>query len=141
MNRFDRRFFLQASMAGLVSLSPLAQRQFLQAEEKPILPVAYASIRMEATYMVMGESAGIAAVLALEQTTTVQDLDRNELTARLKKHGQILAWDGEQRRYGTLYSSNVFDPQRELTTRWQTHPDEYSRYPVQELYRHGSPRP
>ncbi len=101
--------------------------------------VAYASIRMEATYMVMGEAAGIAAALALQQKTSVQDIDRDELTARLKKDGQILEWDGQQRRYGTPYSSNVFDPQRDLTTRWQTHPEEYSDYPVEALYRIGSP--
>jgi hypothetical protein len=101
--------------------------------------VAYSSIRMEATYMVMGESAGIAAALALKNGQAVQDVDPEELTAALQRYGQILEWDGQQRRYGTPYSSNVFTTQHELTTRWQTHPEEYAAYPVDELYRNGSP--
>jgi hypothetical protein len=101
--------------------------------------VAYSSIRMEATYMVMGESAGIAAALALKTNRSVQDIDRQQLTVELRRHGQILEWDGGKRRYGTPYSSSVLDRQNELTTRWQTHPEEYVEFPVERLYRHGSP--
>jgi hypothetical protein len=101
--------------------------------------VAYSSIRMEATYMVMGEAAGVAAALAMQSDSSVQDLDREELTRRLRDYGQILEWDGKQRRYGTPYSSNVFTPRRELTTRWQTHPQEYADHPVEILYQRGSP--
>jgi hypothetical protein len=36
---------------------------------------AMASIRMEPTYMILGESAGIAAVQALEQNVSVQTID------------------------------------------------------------------
>src|SRR5690606_35889524 len=56
--------------------------------------VAYASIRMEGTYMVMGESAGIAAALAIRSEKALQDIDRDKLTAQLLANGQELEWDG-----------------------------------------------
>lgn len=57
--------------------------------------VAMASIRMEPTYMVMGESAGIAAVQALEQNTAVQAIDPQRYRKALLDAGQILEWKGE----------------------------------------------
>ncbi|RSL84328.1 hypothetical protein CDV31_016717 [Fusarium ambrosium] len=52
--------------------------------------VAYSAIRMEPAYMVMGQSAATAAVLAIEQGVNIQDVDRAELTARLNADEQIL---------------------------------------------------
>jgi hypothetical protein len=46
----------------------------------------------EPTYMVLGESSGIAAAMAISQSTTVQSLDINALRNRLKDVGQIIAW-------------------------------------------------
>lgn len=53
--------------------------------------VAFAGIRMEPTYMIMGQSAATAAVLAIEQCAIIQDVDRQELSDRLKADGQILS--------------------------------------------------
>ena len=53
--------------------------------------VALASIRVEPTWMVLGESAGIAAAVAVESNAPVQKLDYGQLATRLKKRGQILA--------------------------------------------------
>lgn len=95
--------------------------------------IAYSSIRMESTYMVMGESAGIAAALALESEKAVQDIDRNELTARLKKSKQILSWDGKGYRY---WRYSVLDNEpKNFTPRWTTHPEEYTKYPVKTLWK------
>ena len=52
--------------------------------------VAMASIRMEPTYMVMGESAGIAAVKAIEQHSAVQSIDAKDYRKALLAAGQIL---------------------------------------------------
>ena len=93
--------------------------------------VAYSSIRMEATYMVMGESAGIAAALALKEKKAVQDIDRKNLTATLKRYGQILEWDGHGYDFG--WRSNIFGAPHPETTRWQTNPEEYKKHPVEEL--------
>jgi len=93
--------------------------------------VAYSSIRMEATYMVMGESAGIAAALALESGKAVQDIDRKELTKRLKQYGQILEWDGYGYQFG--WRSNIFGKPGKTEGRWEDHPEEYSTYPVTSL--------
>jgi hypothetical protein len=54
--------------------------------------VAYGSIRMEPVYMILGQSAGTAAVLALECGGTVQDVRYKNLRARLQADGQRLLW-------------------------------------------------
>ncbi|NLT71894.1 MAG: FAD-dependent oxidoreductase [Verrucomicrobiaceae bacterium] len=97
--------------------------------------VAYASIRMEGTYMVMGESAGIAAGLAVRSGKAVQDIDRDELTALLKAHGQELEWDGTGFYTEGLWRSNIFGKGSEQVGRWETHPEEYAKYPVETLWK------
>ena len=52
--------------------------------------VAYSSIRMEPTFMILGESAGIAAALVAESGENVQDLSYDRLRVRLIAAGQIL---------------------------------------------------
>lgn len=90
--------------------------------------IAYSSIRMEATYMVMGESAGIAAALAMKQNKAVQDIDRKELTAMVKKYGQRLEWDG----YGyQTWRFNILSRPIPQKFRWETHPEEYRKHPVE----------
>jgi hypothetical protein len=95
--------------------------------------VAYSSLRMEATYMIIGESAGIAAALAIKEGNAVQDIDREELTAMLIKYGQILEWDGLGYNFG--WRSNIFGNGHKEVTRWETNPEEYSKYPVEILKR------
>ena len=51
---------------------------------------AYGSIRMEPVFMILGQSAGTAAVVAMEEKTAVQDLDYDRLEAKLIKGGQRL---------------------------------------------------
>ncbi|KAH7140010.1 FAD dependent oxidoreductase-domain-containing protein [Dactylonectria estremocensis] len=53
--------------------------------------IAYSAIRMEPTYMIMGQSAGTAAVMAIEQGVNIQDVNRGKLTARLNADKQILS--------------------------------------------------
>ncbi|KAL7949268.1 FAD dependent oxidoreductase domain-containing protein [Trichoderma barbatum] len=53
--------------------------------------VAFAAIRMEPTYMIMGQSAATAAVLAIEQCANIQDVDRLKLSARLTEDRQVLS--------------------------------------------------
>jgi hypothetical protein len=52
--------------------------------------VAYSSIRVEPTWMVIGQSAGIAAALAAKEDVTVQALDYGRLRARLLAQHQVL---------------------------------------------------
>jgi hypothetical protein len=42
--------------------------------------------------MVLGQSAGMAACLALEQDRPVQQIDFDTLQQRLKAEGQVLSW-------------------------------------------------
>ena len=54
--------------------------------------VAYGSIRMEPVFMILGQSAGTAAALALDDGIAVQDLNYASLKARLEEDGQYLFW-------------------------------------------------
>lgn len=53
--------------------------------------VAYASIRMEPQYMVLGQSAATAACLSIDNRCSVQKLDYDTLAKQLKKDNQILS--------------------------------------------------
>jgi len=57
--------------------------------------VAYGSIRMEPVFMILGQSAGTAAALAIEEGIAVQDVDYARLKAELKKNGQRLEWQAD----------------------------------------------
>ncbi len=52
--------------------------------------IAFGSIRMEPVFMILGQSAAAAAVLALNNNTSVQDVPYAELKKVLKQKGQIL---------------------------------------------------
>ena len=65
--------------------------------------IAYGSIRMEPVFMVLGQSAAVAAGLALERGGAVQDVPYGELRARLQALGQVLEWPAE----GKLLAAGV----------------------------------
>ena len=97
--------------------------------------VAYSSIRMEATYMVMGESAGIAAALAIKSNKAVQDVDIDQLTSSLLKYNQELEWDGTGFYTKGLWRSNIFGNPEKVTPRWETNPEEYEKFPINKLWK------
>jgi hypothetical protein len=52
--------------------------------------IAFGSIRMEPVFMILGQSAAAAAVMALNEGVAVQDIDYDKLKGVLLKEGQIL---------------------------------------------------
>lgn len=52
--------------------------------------IAYGSIRMEPVFMILGQSAVKAAVLAIDKNTAIQDVNYSDLKDALLKDGQIL---------------------------------------------------
>lgn len=52
--------------------------------------VAFSSVRVEPAWMILGESAGIAAAIAVEDGVAVQQVDITKLQKRLKEKGQVL---------------------------------------------------
>lgn len=52
--------------------------------------IAFGSIRMEPVFMIMGQGAAVAAVLAIDAGVAVQAVDYELLRAALLEHGQIL---------------------------------------------------
>lgn len=45
--------------------------------------VAYGSIRMEPVFMILGQSAGMAAAIAIDDEVSVQDVDYGKLKTQL----------------------------------------------------------
>lgn len=54
--------------------------------------VAYSAIRMEPTYWILGQTAGTAAVFAIEDKVSVQNVNRNKLSTQLKSDQQRIQW-------------------------------------------------
>jgi len=52
--------------------------------------IAYGSIRMEPVFMILGQSAGTAASLAVDEKVPVQQVDYAKLKAKLVADGQVL---------------------------------------------------
>ena len=52
--------------------------------------IAYGSVRMEPVFMVLGESAAVAACQAIDEQKPVQDIDVPKLRHRLLADGQVL---------------------------------------------------
>jgi hypothetical protein len=53
--------------------------------------IAYASFRVEPTYMIAGESAGVAAALSIQTHSGIHHLNIRQLQATLQSRGQILS--------------------------------------------------
>src|SRR6218665_3252152 len=52
--------------------------------------IAFGSIRMEPVFMILAQSAATAAVMAIDDKTSVQDVPYAKLRERLIKDGQVL---------------------------------------------------
>jgi hypothetical protein len=53
--------------------------------------VAYASVRMEPQYMIMGQAAGVAASMAVQADMPVHKIDISKLQKKLSNRGQVLS--------------------------------------------------
>ncbi|KAI1068856.1 hypothetical protein LB507_006114 [Fusarium sp. FIESC RH6] len=62
--------------------------------------IALSAIRMEPVYMILGQSAATAAVLAIEDGVSVQDVDRKKLKERLEGDTQVVESLGVETRPG-----------------------------------------
>lgn len=54
--------------------------------------IAYGSIRMEPVFMILGQSAGAAACLAIDQGISVQQVSYEKLETKLTDEKQVLDW-------------------------------------------------
>jgi hypothetical protein len=55
--------------------------------------IAFGSIRMEPVFMVLGQSAATAASIAIDQSTSVQEIAYSKLKDRLQADQQKLIWE------------------------------------------------
>ena len=56
--------------------------------------IAYGSLRMEPVFMILGQSAAVAAVMAIDGKTGVQEIDYNVLKNKLLAKGTVLELHG-----------------------------------------------
>jgi hypothetical protein len=54
--------------------------------------IAFGSIRMEPVFMILGQSAGTVAAMALEKRKSMYELTYDEIKTRLENDGQILKY-------------------------------------------------
>ncbi len=54
--------------------------------------VAYSSLRMEPQFMIIGQAAGVAAKMAIDEGVPVQDIDTARLTQRLRDQGAVMEY-------------------------------------------------
>lgn len=81
---------------------PISYRAIIPREEECqnlLVPVclsathiSYGSIRMEPVFMILGQSAGTAASLAIDNNISLQKLDYQTIRPQLEKNGQVLSW-------------------------------------------------
>ena len=55
--------------------------------------IAFGSIRMESVFMVLGQSAATAATIAIDEKSTVQEIEYSKLKNRLQADKQKLVWE------------------------------------------------
>jgi len=96
---------VQAPPAGPYPISYRAITPRRQECENLLVPVclsathiAYGSIRMEPVFMVLGQSAALAACLALGRKSSVQDVNTDALRQQLLDAGQVLTWQGGRKK-------------------------------------------
>ncbi len=85
--------------------------------------IAYGSIRMEPVFMILGQSAATAAVMAIDDGIAVQNVPYAKLREQLLKEGQILEYSGPKTSRGveakSLKGIVVDDSDAKLTGAWQ----------------------
>ncbi len=90
--------------------------------------IAYGSIRMEPVFMILGQSAATAAVLAIDGNLAVQDVPYAALRARLLADGQVLEHEsskekpkghGSAKPAASLPGVTVDDDEAVLTGDWK----------------------
>lgn len=60
--------------------------------------VTYSTLRMEPVYMIIGQAAGVAAKMAVDENAAVQDIDTAALTARLRDQRAVMDWKSQDTR-------------------------------------------
>jgi len=86
--------------------------------------VAMASIRMESSYVVMGEAAGIAASHAVRSGKTFHEVDVAAMRADMQKAGVRMEWNG------TGYGPNSPRHWAANAIYWMSHPEDYKTIPI-----------
>ena len=88
--------------------------------------IAFGSIRMEPVFMILGQSAAVAAGMAIDGKCSVQEVDYLGLKQKLLEKGQVLEWTGPRPKAArritprSLPGVVVDNDQAELTGEWNS---------------------
>ncbi|MCA9136642.1 MAG: FAD-dependent oxidoreductase [Planctomycetales bacterium] len=88
--------------------------------------IAFGSIRMEPVFMILGQSAATAAVMAIQSDIAVQDVDYDALKKKLSDDGQVLEFHGAKSTAASGLKLDAFsgtvidDASAKLSGNWQT---------------------
>lgn len=81
--------------------------------------IAYSSMRMEPQYMILGHAAGVAAALAVEHSSPVQEIPVAELQKRLRSQGAIFEYGAEHQAQALAIIRKMFaGPPRKGPAPW-----------------------
>jgi len=58
--------------------------------------VTYSTLRMEPVYMIIGQAAGVAAKIAIDEKAAVQDIDTAAVTAKLHNQRVVMEWKRQE---------------------------------------------
>jgi len=54
--------------------------------------VTYSTLRMEPVYMIIGQAAGVAARMAIDEKVPLREIDTTALTGKLHTQGAVMEW-------------------------------------------------
>ena len=69
--------------------------------------IAYGSLRMEPTFMILGQAAGTAAVIAIDDNVAVQDVKYEKLKKQLLADKQVLVYTGTAKKMAVWTTPTV----------------------------------
>ena len=102
--------------------------------------IAYGSIRMEPVFMILGQSAATAAVMAMDAGIDVQSVPYEKLKEQILKDGQILHYDGPKSSKGVdtkkLKGIIMDDLEAKVTGEWKE--SEAAKAFIGDGYRHDN---
>jgi hypothetical protein len=102
--------------------------------------VAYSSMRMEPQYMILGHAAGVAANMAIQGKTAIQDIDVQSLRNRLREQNQILSLSDVPSLFPNLPGVVMDNTEAEVSGEWDLSDSVYPLYGFNYLHDKGDAR-
>ncbi|MGI6456084.1 MAG: FAD-dependent oxidoreductase [bacterium] len=123
INEGDMQVPVQPYEISYLCLTPKSEEceNFLSLCTFSASHVAFSSMRMEPQYMIIGQAAGVAAKLAIDENVPVQKINIEKLQDILHEQDAILSWeDAVEVAIKDLEGIVMDDSQAEMTGAWES---------------------